>query len=117
VDHTSYVFSFPNDSRSVSNIINQLLHLSIYALIKFVEASMACCAIGMKLLSLYQDFKYKNIEAALKSKAISNAPNLLSLLKDSSATPSIFWTSATDEGCEGSFGYCSTSRLVRKEAM
>ena len=27
-----------------------------------------------------------------------------------------FWTSATDLGCEGSFGYCSTKKLIRDEA-
>ncbi|XP_059488790.1 uncharacterized protein LOC132204343 isoform X2 [Neocloeon triangulifer] len=27
-----------------------------------------------------------------------------------------FWTSGTDLGCEGSFGYCSSNRLLRREA-
>jgi hypothetical protein len=34
---------------------------------KFTEALAACCAIGMRLVSLHQDLKYKKIEAALKS--------------------------------------------------
>jgi hypothetical protein len=28
----------------------------------------------------------------------------------------MFWTSGTDLGCDGNFGYCTTNRLLRDEA-
>jgi hypothetical protein len=38
------------------------------------------------------------------------------LFADKSIVPALFWTSATDEGCEDSFGYCTSNRLLRTEA-
>jgi hypothetical protein len=72
----------------------------------------------MKLLSLHQDFKYNSIRKALASKCVY--PLLIDLIVNDSAgakqQPSKFWTSGTDLGCEGNFGYCSTNRLLRNEA-
>ncbi|CAB3387257.1 Hypothetical predicted protein [Cloeon dipterum] len=63
------------------------------------DARMTCCSIGMKLLSLDADFKY----------------NVLSQLlgEDSASLSAKYWTSGTDNGCPGAFGWCASNRLVR----
>jgi len=82
---------------------------------------LACCAVGLKLISLHQGFKFDTIPRALK--CIKHLNNILKLkqlcavmLLAKNLTTSLFWTSATDNGCEDSFGYCSSKRLVREEA-
>jgi len=84
----------------------------------------ACCAVGLKLVSLHQVFKFQSIPAAAKSRSriyflfSSYLTALIDTFQiaDGSVQPGSFWTSATDQGCEDSFGYCSTNRLVREEA-
>ncbi|XP_059476156.1 uncharacterized protein LOC132197103 isoform X2 [Neocloeon triangulifer] len=67
----------------------------------FKEAIQACCELGMSLLSLEYDYKYKSILAT--GKATASIGN--------------FWTSGSDIGCEGKYGYCTAKRLLRKEAI
>ncbi|XP_059489184.1 uncharacterized protein LOC132204589 isoform X2 [Neocloeon triangulifer] len=69
----------------------------------FTGAMTACCEIGMSLLSLEYDFKYDSIKAAIKDGSVSKAD--------------IFWTSGSDSGCEGAFGYCTAKRILRQEAI
>ncbi|XP_059468411.1 uncharacterized protein LOC132192456 isoform X2 [Neocloeon triangulifer] len=68
----------------------------------YVGATTACCAIGMSLLSLEYDYKYKSIVAAVK-----NNSNL----------SDFYWTSGSDRGCKWSFGYCAANRILRQEAV
>jgi hypothetical protein len=72
----------------------------------------------MKLVSLHQDFAYEMLAEALKSFIQLLYPIFFieKYFQDKTVGLSMFWTSATDEGCEGSFGFCSTNRLVRREA-
>jgi len=73
----------------------------------------------MKLLSLHQDYKYKAIVDALKSGfhvSIKIIVKMTVSLLVAKQTPSMFWTSGTDLGCDGNFGYCTTNRLLRDEA-
>ncbi|XP_059471516.1 uncharacterized protein LOC132194334 isoform X2 [Neocloeon triangulifer] len=67
----------------------------------FNDSLSACCSIGVKLLSLHQDFMFETL---------TNASTALN------ETKNVFWTSATDTGCIGYAGYCSTNRLIRNEA-
>ncbi|XP_065336678.1 uncharacterized protein LOC135937455 [Cloeon dipterum] len=55
----------------------------------------------MKLLSLHFSMAYDHIVEAYKN---------------ASWPKTAFWTSGTDYGCEGSFGFCSTNTLLRQEA-
>ncbi|XP_059491113.1 uncharacterized protein LOC132205819 [Neocloeon triangulifer] len=82
-DSRAFLFSFPNDTRN------------------FQDSMSACCAIGLKLLSLYQSMTYDIVG---------------SVFKQGSGDTSVFWTSGTDAGCEDYFGYCSTNRLAREES-
>jgi hypothetical protein len=72
---------------------------------------------------MHQDFKFDRIADIVKSKATNNKSIQLykSCInvchKDRSITPTLFWTSGTDRGCESFYGYCTTKRLVREEAM
>ncbi|XP_059490968.1 uncharacterized protein LOC132205728 [Neocloeon triangulifer] len=68
----------------------------------FTESLSACCSIGMKLISLHQDFLFDTLINA--SSALNETRN------------NVFWTSATDAGCAGYLGYCSTNHLIRNEA-
>jgi hypothetical protein len=82
---------------------------------------LACCSIGMKLLSLHQEEKYKTIVDVLKSKIFSRKMCTIKLylkllfLEVAKQAPSMFWTSGTDFECEGYFGFCTTKRLLRDE--
>ncbi|XP_059483609.1 uncharacterized protein LOC132201452 [Neocloeon triangulifer] len=67
----------------------------------FQGAIQACCQLGMNLLSLEYDYKYKSVIAATKATAFQD----------------FFWTSGSDAGCEGNYGFCSAKRLLRKEAI
>ncbi|XP_059470805.1 uncharacterized protein LOC132193884 isoform X2 [Neocloeon triangulifer] len=78
-----FLFSYANDTRT------------------YEKSLEACCSIGLKLISLHQDFTFDQLRNASISGKIS---------------PAQFWTSGTDAGCEGNFGYCSSNRLLRKEA-
>ncbi|XP_059468520.1 uncharacterized protein LOC132192538 [Neocloeon triangulifer] len=80
----SYMFSYENDTKT------------------FIEAMTTCCAIGMKLLSLEYDYKYKSVSAAIRDKF---------------ATEGVYWTSGSNRGCKSSYGYCSVNRLLRDEAI
>ncbi|XP_059485064.1 uncharacterized protein LOC132202272 isoform X2 [Neocloeon triangulifer] len=82
-DGRYYVFSYPSDTRT------------------YEQSMMACCSIGLKLISVHQDFTFDLLKNAFKNGKI---------------LPAQFWTSGTDLGCEGNFGYCSSNRLLRKEA-
>ncbi|XP_065341655.1 uncharacterized protein LOC135940609 [Cloeon dipterum] len=66
----------------------------------WLDAAKACCAIGMKILSIEFDYEYTNLIAAAKN---------------SSNAEGIFWTSGSDEGCEGNFGWCAVNKLVRSQ--
>ncbi|CAB3367231.1 Hypothetical predicted protein [Cloeon dipterum] len=68
----------------------------------FSGAMAACCEIGMSLLSLEYDYKYKSVIAAIKNNVTSS---------------DYFWTSGSDKGCESNYGYCTAKRLLRKEAI
>ncbi|CAB3385247.1 Hypothetical predicted protein [Cloeon dipterum] len=74
------MISFPNDTKT------------------FVDSFSACCAVGLKLLSLHQDLMFSYLVGAFKRAGISGEK---------------FWTSATDAGCKYNFGFCSTKRLLR----
>ncbi|XP_059476553.1 uncharacterized protein LOC132197337 [Neocloeon triangulifer] len=67
----------------------------------FEDAIQACCELGMNLLSLEYDYKYKSLIASAKA----------------TGTNDNFWTSGSDMGCEGTYGYCTAKRLLRKEAV
>ncbi|XP_059481909.1 uncharacterized protein LOC132200456 [Neocloeon triangulifer] len=69
----------------------------------FSGAMKACCDIGMSLLSLEYDYKYKSLMEAMKVNASSKSD--------------FFWTSGSDQGCEGKFGFCTTQRTLRKDAV
>ncbi|XP_059470828.1 uncharacterized protein LOC132193899 [Neocloeon triangulifer] len=69
----------------------------------FLSAFQACCEIGMTLLSIEYDFKYNSLKYALT--------------RNASYTADVFWTSGSDRGCEGKFGYCTAKRLLRQEAI
>ncbi|XP_059490115.1 uncharacterized protein LOC132205194 [Neocloeon triangulifer] len=80
----SYLFSPPNKTAT------------------FVEAMQVCCQVGMTLLSLEYDYKYKSIVAAIK---------------ENTSSSDFFWTSGSDRGCKANFGYCTVKRLLRAEAV
>ncbi|XP_059475022.1 uncharacterized protein LOC132196417 [Neocloeon triangulifer] len=66
----------------------------------WLDAQKECCSIGMKLLSIEYEYEYASLIAAAKN--LTNAVG-------------IFWTSGTDEGCEGKFGWCAVNQLVRDQ--
>ncbi|XP_059482346.1 uncharacterized protein LOC132200699 [Neocloeon triangulifer] len=68
----------------------------------YVGAMQACCEVGMNLLSLQYDYKYKSIIQAIKENVSSS---------------DLFWTSGSDRGCESKFGYCTANKLLRREAI
>ncbi|XP_065350301.1 uncharacterized protein LOC135946153 [Cloeon dipterum] len=68
----------------------------------FFGALNVCCGLGMSLLSLEYDYKYKSVIAAIKNNVTSS---------------DYFWTSGSDKGCESNYGYCTAKRLLRKEAI
>ncbi|XP_059489235.1 uncharacterized protein LOC132204631 [Neocloeon triangulifer] len=80
----SYLFSFPNKTTS------------------YIGAMKACCEIGMILLSLEYDYKYKSLIQAIKENVSSS---------------DFFRTSGSDHGCESNFGYCTVKRTLRQEAV
>ncbi|XP_065348944.1 uncharacterized protein LOC135945280 [Cloeon dipterum] len=84
--------------------INGRMYLYSFQDVKttFSGAMAACCEIGMTLLSLEYDYKYKSVIAAIKNNVTSS---------------DYFWTSGSDKGCESNYGYCSAKRLIRKEAI
>ncbi|XP_059473821.1 uncharacterized protein LOC132195677 [Neocloeon triangulifer] len=82
----NYLFSFENDTRT------------------YLEATKACCALGMSLLSLDGQHKYDAMAI------ISNTTEMIKELQNLT-----FWTSGSDEGCESVFGFCSAKRLFRGE--
>ncbi|XP_065332660.1 uncharacterized protein LOC135934671 [Cloeon dipterum] len=65
----------------------------------WAEAITTCCAIGMKLLSVEMDYKY-----SVLSQALGTINSTLS---------GKYWTSGTDNGCPGAFGWCAANKLVR----
>ncbi|CAB3380759.1 Hypothetical predicted protein [Cloeon dipterum] len=65
----------------------------------FEEANQACCALDFKLLSLHQGYKFRFLSAAFKNLTLKSGK---------------FWTSGSDFGCEGVFGFCSTNRTLMK---
>ncbi|XP_059490837.1 uncharacterized protein LOC132205641 [Neocloeon triangulifer] len=68
----------------------------------FFGAMQSCCEIGMTLLSLEYDYKYKSVIQAIK---------------ENTSMSDFFWTSGSDRGCESNFGYCVAKRLFRQEAI
>ncbi|XP_059468764.1 uncharacterized protein LOC132192699 [Neocloeon triangulifer] len=68
----------------------------------YTGAMQACCGIGMTLLSLEYDYKYKSLIAAIK---------------DNSNLSDYYWTSGSDRDCESNFGYCTAKRSLRQEAV
>ncbi|XP_059473855.1 uncharacterized protein LOC132195705 isoform X2 [Neocloeon triangulifer] len=82
----NYLFSYSNDSRT------------------YLEATKACCALGMSLLSLDAQRKYDALASIGKLSEMGNEAQNLT-----------FWTSGSDEGCESVFGFCSAKRLFRGE--
>ncbi|XP_065350764.1 uncharacterized protein LOC135946468 [Cloeon dipterum] len=84
--------------------INGRMYLYSFQDVKttFSGAMAACCEIGMTLLSLEYDYKYKSVIAAIKNNVTSS---------------DYFWTSGSDKGCESNYGYCTAKRLLRKEAI
>ncbi|XP_059489201.1 uncharacterized protein LOC132204598 [Neocloeon triangulifer] len=83
----NYLFSFENDTRT------------------YLEATKACCALGMSLLSLNGQYKYEALGNISNSTEFKKEPLNLT-----------FWTSGCDEGCESVFGFCTAKRLFRDEA-
>ncbi|XP_059488915.1 uncharacterized protein LOC132204434 isoform X2 [Neocloeon triangulifer] len=81
-----YLFSFPNDTKT------------------YLEATKACCALGMSLLSLDGQHKYDALASIGFSIEMNQEEQNLTL-----------WTSGSDEGCESIFGYCSAKRVFRNE--
>ncbi|XP_065339885.1 uncharacterized protein LOC135939425 [Cloeon dipterum] len=65
----------------------------------WAEAFATCCAIGMKLLSVDMDYKYSVLSLALGN--------------DQGTLSGKYWTSGTDNGCPGAFGWCAANKLVR----
>jgi hypothetical protein len=79
----------------------------------------ACCAIGLNLLSLNHDFTYKIVSDALtgiESFVALILKNNFCVLKAGGVEPGVFWTSGSDVGSEGKFGYCASNRRVMSEA-
>ncbi|XP_059470792.1 uncharacterized protein LOC132193874 isoform X2 [Neocloeon triangulifer] len=68
----------------------------------FTGAIKACCEVGMTLLSLEYDYKYTSLVTAIKN---------------NQTTADVFWTSGTDNGCKGKFGYCTANRTLQEEAL
>ncbi|XP_059468726.1 uncharacterized protein LOC132192674 isoform X2 [Neocloeon triangulifer] len=63
----------------------------------YEDALQACCSIDFKLLSLHQAYKFNSIGAAFKNLSIKAGK---------------FWTSGSDAGCSGQFGFCATNRTL-----
>ncbi|CAB3368443.1 Hypothetical predicted protein [Cloeon dipterum] len=63
------------------------------------DAISFCCTIGMKLLSMDTNFKHSALSVAL-----GNGKTLVSK----------YWTSGTDYGCDGAFGWCTVNKLFRE---
>ncbi|XP_059469358.1 uncharacterized protein LOC132193028 [Neocloeon triangulifer] len=63
----------------------------------YKEALRACCAIDFSLLSLHQGYKFDSIGEAFKNLSIKAGK---------------FWTSGSDAGCSGQFGFCATNRTL-----
>ncbi|CAB3386809.1 Hypothetical predicted protein [Cloeon dipterum] len=63
------------------------------------DARRTCCSIGMKLLSLDVAYKY----SVLSQISGDDSPTLNAK----------FWTSGTENGCPGAFGWCAENKLVR----
>ena len=65
-----------------------------------LQAAIAC----MNMLNLY-DFNFYLI-GKINFPFLNNQAN-------NSIPAGLFWTSGSDEGCEGKFGWCSVNKLVR----
>ncbi|XP_065345303.1 uncharacterized protein LOC135942891 [Cloeon dipterum] len=63
------------------------------------DARRTCCSIGMKLLSLDVAYKYSVLSQIAG--------------EDSATLNANFWTSGTENGCPGAFGWCAENKLVR----
>ncbi|CAB3360241.1 Hypothetical predicted protein [Cloeon dipterum] len=67
----------------------------------FVDSFAACCSVGLRLLSMHHQVMYSLLVDAFKNASITSGK---------------FWTSATDEGCKKTFGFCSSKNLLREDA-
>ncbi|XP_059468905.1 uncharacterized protein LOC132192792 isoform X2 [Neocloeon triangulifer] len=68
----------------------------------YSEATLICCSLGMKLVSLQQPFKYDFLIKAAENITTSAGVK--------------FWTSGTDLDCEGVYTFCPTQSLLQDEA-
>ncbi|XP_059470942.1 uncharacterized protein LOC132193960 isoform X2 [Neocloeon triangulifer] len=80
--------------------VNERTYLFSTSAESWLVASKECCKLGMTLLSIENDFEYANLQAAVNS--------------NKSIPGGAYWTSASDEGCERSFGWCSVNQLLFK---
>lgn len=85
---------------------------------KFKNALLSCCAAGMKLISLHQEFLFDSLSKALKGFVLQLKFRsiILSAYAVRNAGGGKFWSSATDLGCNDHYAYCTTNRLLREEA-
>ncbi|XP_059489868.1 uncharacterized protein LOC132205048 isoform X2 [Neocloeon triangulifer] len=68
----------------------------------FAGAIQACCEFGLQLLSLESVYKYQS---------------LIKAIKVNTSDSDFFWTSGSDQGCEGKFGWCNVPQWrVNKSA-
>ncbi|XP_059481979.1 uncharacterized protein LOC132200498 isoform X2 [Neocloeon triangulifer] len=70
----------------------------------FPEAITTCCQFGMSLISLDFGFKLQSI--------LQNIMKIGAILRGE-----YFWTSGTNRGCNGNFGFCTVQRPVRRDAI
>ncbi|XP_059470910.1 uncharacterized protein LOC132193945 [Neocloeon triangulifer] len=80
--------------------VNERTYLFSTSAESWLVASKECCKLGMTLLSIENDFENANLQAAVNS--------------NKSIPGGAYWTSASDEGCERSFGWCSVNQLLFK---
>jgi len=66
----------------------------------------------MKLLSVEYDYEYSNLVEAMKS-IINYILIGFHLQKSSAASAGEYWTSGSDIGCEGAYGWCTVNKLIR----
>ncbi|XP_059489855.1 uncharacterized protein LOC132205044 isoform X2 [Neocloeon triangulifer] len=68
----------------------------------FADAVQACCELGLSLLSLESAYKYQS---------------LINAINENKSDSDFFWTSGSDQGCEGKFGWCNVPQWwVNKSA-
>ncbi|XP_059487229.1 uncharacterized protein LOC132203444 [Neocloeon triangulifer] len=102
VDNVTMVLANPQ-FHGTWHSINGRIYVFSFNASTWQDANLACCSIGMKLLSLDFDYEYNNLLQALKTISMHNA----------TTEPGEFWTSGSDVGCESSFGWCAVNKLVR----